>query len=138
MKKTLVLFLGTVCLSSCEIDYYNGDERIVVEGIVVSNNEPLSYAKIEVFPSWNTPKNGIITQIDNYEDNYYYEESGSGSAIAVIRADKNGKVSLSFPRSTETNVYKIRVSSYNDVKTYGYISEYNSANYYVNLGTLNF
>lgn len=139
MKKMLILFANASLFSSCETDYYEGDERIIVEGIVISNNQPLANAKVEVYPTHFSPKNGVITVIDgsNNDGNYYYDTSSS-DAIASIKTDKNGKISLSIPRNTSTNVFVITVASHNQFKKYGYISGYNTMNYYVNVGTLNF
>lgn len=139
MKKTLLLLAVASLTSACDTDYYEGDERVVIEGIVVSNNQPLANAKVEVYPTHFSPKNGVISVIDgsNNDGNYYYDSSSS-DAIASIKTDNNGKISLSIPRNTSTNVYFITIASHNQFKKYGYISSYNTMNYYVNVGTLNF
>ncbi|HLW41614.1 MAG TPA: hypothetical protein VKY82_04535 [Flavobacterium sp.] len=134
MKKAGLFLLGAVSLIGCT-DYYDGGERTVLEGRVISDGQPLPYAKVEVWPSPAAPKSGIISELNPYEyENYTYNYT---APISSVTTDANGTVSLSFPKNTSTTVYFIRVIKNNDRKDFGFISEFNTVNHYINVGTLN-
>lgn len=137
MKKNVFLISGIITLTSCSTDYYIGDERTVLEGVVVSNGQPLYNAKVEVFPTGVLPETGSIEEINRSGNDYYWRYIDD-APISIVTTDQNGKISLSFPRNTGTSVYYIKITKNNNVKEYGYISAYNTMNYYVNVGTLNF
>lgn len=136
MKKTLLLALTPLLFTSCQKDYYEGDERIIVEGKVLYNNLPLANAEVRVYPVYNvTPTTNIISEIDYNNTDYY---SDNGNTISKTSTNNSGIISLSIPRNINTSVYAIKISRGYDSKVYGYISNYNTINYYVNLGTLNY
>lgn len=137
MKKNVFLISGIITLTSCSTDYYIGDERTVLEGVVVSNGQPLYNAKVEVFPTGVLPETGSIEEINRSGNDYYWRYIDD-APISIVTTDQSGKISLSFPRNTGTSVYYIKITKNNNVKEYGYISAYNTMNYYVNVGTLNF
>lgn len=133
MKKTL-LFLSTLLLIGCGNDYYSGDERIVIEGKVAKNGTALSRANISVYPSYKEPNSAVIAEIGpgNPDNNYDY----SYNQISSIKTDAEGKFSISIPRNKNTHAYFIRIDKDTIHKDYGYISDYNVRDYYINLGSL--
>lgn len=133
MKKLLLLTLIPLLFTSCSVDRYEGDERIIVEGNVLYNNTPLNNAEVNVYPVYNKPANGSIAEIE--ESNVRFD---SHSSISQSFTDNSGKLSLSIPRNEETDVYIVKISRGYDSRYYGYISRYNARKYYINLGTLNF
>ncbi len=136
MKKILLLALTSLLFSSCEKDYYEGDERIIVEGKIMYNNLPLQNAEVRIYPIYNaSPKSSIISEITFNNSNDYIDD---GHTIIKTRTDATGKISTSLPRNINTNVYGIKINNGYNSKYYGYISHYNTNNYYVNLGTLNY
>lgn len=140
MKKILLFIFTVLLLTACRDDYYEGDERIIIEGKVLYNNLPLTNAEVRVYPVYNaTPNSGIISEINynNPENNANYY-SDNGNTISKTYTNNSGIISLSIPRNINTSVYAIKISKGYDSKVYGYISHYNTINYYVNLGTLNY
>ena len=127
MKKTLLLALTPLLFTSCQKDYYEGDERIIVEGKVLYNNLPLANAEVHVYPVYNvTPTTNIISEIDYNNTDYY---SDNGNTISKTSTNNSGIISLSIPRNINTSVYAIKISRGYDSKVYGYISNYNTINY---------
>lgn len=136
MKKIILLALTPLFFASCNRDYYEGDERIIVEGKVFYNNVSLKNAEVRIYPIYNvSPKNGTISEINSNNSNDYYND---GNTIVKTKTDETGKISISLPRNINTSVYSIKISNGYDSKIYGYISHYNTQNYYVNLGTINY
>lgn len=136
MKKILFLIIGVCTLNSCS-DYYDGDERIVIEGFVVTQGKPFGNVTIKVYPSFHEPENGTISEI-NRNDEYNHDGWKFYDPISVTSTNTDGKISLSIPRSEDTDVFVIEIGHDYDTKTYGYISSYNTVNHYVNLGTLTY
>lgn len=134
MKKTL-LFLSTLLLIGCDNDYYSGDERIVIEGRVVQNGAALPKANVSIYSSYTETANNAISEIVP-ESSAPYDYSHN--QISSIRTDSNGKFSLSVPRNKNTPYYIVRIDKGKDYKVYGYISDYNVRDYYIDLGSLNF
>ncbi|KAA5535289.1 DUF4198 domain-containing protein [Paenimyroides baculatum] len=137
MKKILFLAFTPLLFSSCTNDFYDGDTRTIIEGKVVYNNVPLSNAEVNFYPVYNKPKNGTITELSSNEIVYdqYQDEPIS---ISKTTTDASGKISISIPRNEDTSVYVVKVTRGKNSKYYGYISHYNTNNYYINLGTLNY
>jgi len=134
MKKTL-LFFSLLLLAGCDNDYYSGDERIVIEGKVVKNGAALPRVNVSVYSSYTEPKNSVISELGT-EGSAAYDYSYN--QISSIRTDADGKFSLSVPRNKNSRTYIVRIGKDQDYKTYGYISDYNVRDYYINLGSLNF
>ncbi|WLD25009.1 hypothetical protein NU10_06470 [Flavobacterium dauae] len=134
MKKTLLLALTPLLFTSCQKDYYEGDERIIVEGKVVYNNIPLSNAEVNVYPVYNKPVNGSISEV-YYNDIFFGDNKNN---ISKSFTDNSGKLSLSIPRNEDTTVYVVEINYGNTTKYYGYVSRYNAGKFYVNLGTITF
>ena len=134
MRKTILLTLTLLFFLSCSKDYYEGDERIIIEGNVVYNNIPLSNVQVDVYPVYNKPENGTITKIEYGNVNFDYNYNSISQTIT----DNSGKLSLSIPRNEDTNVYVVKISRGYDSRYYGYVSQYNTRKHYINLGTLNF
>lgn len=136
MKKILLVALTPLLFSSCNKDYYEGDERIIVEGKITRNNLPLQNAEVRIYPVYNaSPSSSIISEIISGNSYDYIDD---GYTIAKTYTDAAGKIKTSIPRNINTNVYAIKVTSAYNTKFYGYISHYNTVNYYVNLGYLTF
>lgn len=137
MKKILLVALTPLLFSSCNKDYYEGDARTIIEGKIVYNNIPLQNVEVNFYPVYNKVKNGIISEIPSNEIVYdrYQDEPVS---ISKTTTDASGKISIAIPRNEDTSVYVVKVTRGKNSKYYGYISQYNTNNYYVNLGTLNF
>lgn len=136
MKKTLFLALTPLLFSSCTKDYYEGDERIIVEGMVTYNNKPLQNAEVRIYPLYNvSPTTDIVSEITT---NNSYDYIDDGYTIVKTKTDATGKINTSLPKNINTNVYGIKISNGYNSKYYGYISNYNVRNHYVNLGTLNY
>lgn len=133
MKKILLVALTPLLFSSCTEDFYDGDARTIIEGKIVYNNLPLNNAQVDVYPVNYKPVNGTIAEIE--EINVSYD---SHSSISQSFTDASGKLSLSIPRNEETDVYIVKISRGYNSSYYGYISKYNTRQYYINLGTLNF
>lgn len=127
----LSFLLTLFVVSACETEYYEGEQRLVIEGIAQRNGAPLSNVKIKVYPTYETANTGQITPVENA-----YQKIDQ--AIADTKTDRNGKISLSIPMHYETNNYVISISVNNQEKYYGYISHLNTINYYCNLGTIQF
>jgi len=134
MKKTFLLALTPLLFTNCSVDRYEGDERIIIEGKVVYNNVPLNNVQVDVYPVYNKPINTSITEVHYNDLNFDYNHN----SISKSFTDNSGNLSFSIPRSEDTNVYVVKISRGYDTKYYGYISKYNSSNYYLNLGTLIF
>jgi len=134
MKKTL-LFFSLLLLASCDNDYYSGDERIVIEGNVVKNSTALARANISVYSSYTEPKSDVISEISGENPGDY---DYSYNQISTIKTDADGKFSLSVPRNKNSHAYIVRIEKNGDHKVYGYISDYNVRDYYINMGSLNF
>ena len=135
MKKTLLLVVTPLFVLSCTGDYYEGNERIIVEGEVTRNNLPLQNAEVRIYPVYNaSPSSQIISEITNGNSNYIDD----GYTIIKTRTDATGKISTSLPRNINTSVYAIKITIGYNTKYYGYISQYNTVNHYVNLGNLTF
>lgn len=134
MKKIL-LFCSPMLLISCDNDYYSGDERIVIEGKVVKDGAALARANVSVYSSYTEPKNGIISEITAQDQGAY---DYSYNQISTIKTDASGKFSLSVPRNKNSHAYIVRIGKDQDHKAYGYISDYNVRDYYINMGSLNF
>lgn len=136
MKKIILIILPVLIFVSCREDYYEGDERVVIEGTVMNNDAPLQNAEVRVFPVYNaTPTSNIISEVNDFNSNNYDDD---GYTIIKTKTDNSGRISLSVPRNINTSVYVISISNNYNTKNYGYISKYNTKNYYVNLGTLIF
>lgn|SRR5690606_3968417 len=137
MKKTLLLALTPLLFTSCTNDFYDGDTRTIIEGNIFYNNIPLQNAEVNFYPVYNKVKNGIISEIPSNEIVYdrYQDEPIS---ISKTITDASGKISIAIPRNEDTSVYVVKVTRGKNSKYYGYISHYNTNNYYVNLGTLNY
>lgn len=136
MKKILLLALMPLLFLGCNKDYYEGDERIIVEGKVLYNNSPLQNAEIRIYPVYNaSPTSNVISEINTGNSNDYVDD---GYTIVKTKTDATGKITTSIPRNVNTNVYAIKISNGFNSKHYGYISYYNTGNYYVNLGTITY
>lgn len=136
MKKLLLLALAPSLFINCTRDYYENDERIILEGKVMRNNTPLQNAEVRIYPVYNTsPTSGIISELTPNSSNDYVDD---GHTIIKTKTDASGKIATSLPRNINTHIYAIKISSGYNSKYYGYISQYNTNNYYVNLGTLNY
>lgn len=133
MKKLLLLSLIPLSLTSCSDDLYEGDKRVIIEGKITYNNTPLHNAQVDVYPVYNVPKNGTISEI-KYDEIY----DGYGNSISKTFTDNLGNISISIPRNEDTEVYVVKISRGNNSKYYGYISNYNTGKFYLNLGTLSF
>jgi len=134
MKKALILTLTPLFFSSCQKDYYEGDERIIVEGKVVYNNTPLSNAEVNVYPVYNKPSNGSISEV-YYNDIFFGDNRNN---ISKSFTDNSGNLSLSIPRNEDASVYVVEINYGKNTKYYGYVSRYNAGKFYVNLGTIIF
>ena len=136
MKKILLLAVIPLLFTGCQEDYYEGDERIIVEGKVMQNNLPLQNAEVRIYPVYNiSPNSKLISEINNGNSYDYVDD---GYTISKTQTDATGKITTSLPRNINTNVYIIKITSGYNTKYYGYISSYNTANHYVNLGSVNF
>ena len=137
MKKTLLFALTPLLFTNCTNDFYDGDTRTIIEGNIVYNNSPLQNAEVNFYPVYNQPKNGSIAELSTSEIVYdrYQDEPIS---ISKTKTHSSGKISVSIPRNEDTSVYVIKITHGKNTKYYGYISHYNTNNYYVNLGTLNY
>lgn len=134
MKKTL-LFFSSLLLTGCNNDYYSGDERIVIEGKIVKAGTALARANISVYSSYTEPKSDVISEISGENPGDY---DYSYNQISTIKTDADGKFSLSVPRNKNSHAYIVRIEKNGDHKVYGYISDYNVRDYYINMGSLNF
>jgi len=134
MKKALLLALTPLLFTSCQKDYYEGDERIIIEGKVVYNNIPLSNVEVNVYPVYNKPANGSISEV-YYNDIFFGDNKNN---ISKSFTDNSGKLSLSIPRNEDTTVYVVEINYGNNTKYFGYVSRFNAGKFYVNLGTLTF
>lgn len=134
MKKIL-LFCSPMLLIGCNNDYYSGDERIVIEGKIVKDGNALSRANISVYSSYTEPKSDVISEISGENPGDY---DYSYNQISTIKTDADGKFSLSVPRNKNSHAYIVRIEKNGDHKVYGYISDYNVRDYYINMGSLNF
>lgn len=136
MKKILFLALTPLLFVSCNKDYYEGDERIIVEGKITQNNFPLQNAEVRIYAVYNaSPSSKIISEINSGNSYDYIDD---GYTIIKTRTDATGKITTSLPRNINTSVYAIKITTGYNTKHYGYISHYNTINYYVNLGNLTF
>lgn len=131
MKKIILFFLAVTSLTACTTDYYTGEERTVLEGRVVSGQTAVSGVEIMVFPTSFLPESSNISELD-------FQNPNSANAISYTKTDQNGNFSLSFPKNESNDVYYIRIQKGHTTKYYGYISEYNVTDYYINVGALNF
>ena len=134
MKKTL-LFFSSLLLTGCNNDYYSGDERIIIEGKIVKDGNALARANISVYSSYTEPKSDVISEISGENPGDY---DYSYNQISTIKTDADGKFSLSVPRNKNSHAYIVRIEKNGDHKVYGYISDYNVRDYYINMGSLNF
>ena len=132
MKKILLFFLVITSISACTTDHYTGEERTVLEGHVTTDLTSVQGLEVTVFPSSYLPESGDITELE------YHSERHSQYAISATKTDKNGNFSLSFPQNERNDVYYIEIKKDYRTKYYGYISEFNVTNHYINVGTLNF
>lgn len=137
MKKLLLFTFIPLLFLGCTNDFYDGDTRTIIEGNVVYNNSPLQNVEVNFYPVYNQPKNGTIAELLSNEIVYdrYQDEPIS---ISKTTTDALGKISVSIPRNEDTSVYVVKITRGKNSKYYGYISHYNTNNYYVNLGTLNY
>ncbi len=136
MKKLLLLALTPLLFSNCTRDYYENDERIIIEGKVMRNNVPLQNTEVRIYPVYNaSPSSATIGEITFNNSNDYADD---GHTIIKTKTDASGKINTSLPRNINTNIYAIKISNGYNSKYYGYISQYNTSNYYVNLGSLNY
>lgn len=137
MKKLLLFTFIPLLFLGCTNDFYDGDIRTIIEGNVVYNNSPLQNVEVNFYPVYNQPKNGTIAELLSNEIVYdrYQDEPIS---ISKTTTDALGKISVSIPRNEDTSVYVVKITRGKNSKYYGYISHYNTNNYYVNLGTLNY
>lgn len=134
MKKTVLFFASTLMLASCRTDFYENDQRIIVEGYVTYGGKPLQNAEVVAMPVENTKnKSHIIEELNPSEEGYGYD----GYIITKMRTNADGKISFSLPRNERTDTYVIQINR-GITKTYGYISPLNTRNHYVDLGTLIF
>lgn len=134
MKRLILFVLASNLLTACYTDYYENDYRIIVEGNVINNNKPLQNAEVKVVPVSNV--NVVTNNISELKPDSNY--GSEGYVISQLKTTDTGKISFSLPRHERTNTYIIKISKGAVTKTYGYISENNIRNYYVNLGTLIF
>lgn len=132
MKKIILFFLVITSISACSTDHYTGEERTVLEGRVTTDLTSVQGLKVTVFPSSFSPESGDIAEIEQHSDQH------SRYAISTTTTDKNGNFSLSFPQNEKNDVYYIEIKKDYHTKYYGYISEFNVTNHYINVGTLNF
>src|SRR5690606_33375813 len=102
-----------------------------LEGRVVSGQTAVSGVEIMVFPTSFLPESSNISELD-------FQNPNSANAISYTKTDQNGNFSLSFPKNESNDVYYIRIEKGHTTKYYGYISEYNVTDYYINVGALNF
>lgn len=136
MKKLLFLALTPLVFTSCRSDFYDGDTRVIIEGSVEYNNSPLKNAEINIYPVYNfAPKTSTISEININSSEYDLDK---GVSVSKTYTNELGKISLSIPRNEDTSVFVIKISRGYDSKYYGYISQYNTVEHYVNLGTLTF
>lgn len=133
MKKIIFLTFIYLTLTSCRDDFYEGDQRIIIEGSFSYNNTPLPNALVNIYPVYDKPKNGIITEL-NYDD-YSYKY---GNSIIKTYTNNLGHINVSIPRNIDTEVYVLKITKGSKTKYYGYISNYNTSKYYLNFGTLTF
>jgi len=134
MKKTLLLALTPLFFSSCHTDFYDGDTRTIIEGKVLYNNVPLREAEVNIYPVYNEPKSGVITELSPEQ----ISTKQSAVSISKTKTNESGLVSVSIPRNERTSVFVIKIAHGKNSKFFGYISNYNTNNYYVNLGTINY
>lgn len=134
MKKILLVALTPLLFSSCNKDYYEGDERIIVEGKITRNNLPLQNAEVNVYPVYNKPSNGSISEV-YYNDIFFGDNRNN---ISKSFTDNSGNLSLSIPRNEDASVYVVEINYGKNTKYYGYVSRYNAGKFYVNLGTIIF
>ena len=129
MRKNTYLLLGLISLSSCYEDVYVADERIIIEGTVISSNADVEGATLSIIPVYT----------ENYSENVfevYIQNLDYSSPLTQFTLDKSGRFTTSVPRNIDENAYVVSIRKGDVVKTYGYISAVNSNNYYRNLGTL--
>src|SRR5690554_500054 len=131
MKKLMIILLITTGLVACTKDQYNGDERTVLEGRVISGTQAIKDVEVMLFPTTFLPEDSSISEIE-------YQNLSSGKAISSTKTDNDGYFSTSFPRSEDADVYFIRIQKGSRTIYYGYISPQNTVNYYINVGNLNF
>lgn len=134
MKKILLLALTPLLFTGCHTDFYDGETRTIIEGKVIYNNAPLRDAEVNIYPVYNEPKNGVIMELSPDQ----ISTKQSAMSISKIKTDESGFISVSIPRNERTDVFVVKITRGNNSKFYGYISPYNTNNYHVNLGTINY
>ena len=127
----MIILLITTGLVACTKDQYNGDERTVLEGRVISGTQAIKDVEVMLFPTTFLPDDSSISEIE-------YQNPSSGKAISSTKTDNDGYFSTSFPRSEDADVYFIRIQKGSRTIYYGYISPQNIVNYHINVGDLNF
>lgn len=127
----MIILLITTGLVACTKDQYNGDERTVLEGRVISGTQAIKDVEVMLFPTTFLPEDSSISEIE-------YQNPSSGKAISSTKTDNDGYFSTSFPRSEDADVYFIRIQKGSRTIYYGYISPQNIVNYHINVGDLNF
>lgn len=131
MKNYFLFFVATLSLLACTKDQYNGDERTVLEGRIISGTQAVKDVEVMLFPTSFLPEDSSISEIE-------YQNPSSGKAISSTKTDNDGYFSTSFPRSEDADVYFIRIQKGSRTIYYGYISPQNIVNYHINVGNLNF
>lgn|SRR5690606_24740391 len=121
----------TINFWNCETEYYDGGKRLVLEGNIVHDSQPLSGARIDVYATESQVDNGYMNVLPNHT---YYIDGAIGNSFS----DQQGHISMSIPLHKETDTYILVVTANNQVKFYGYISKKNYPNYYYYFGTLDF
>src|SRR5690606_38791091 len=103
MKKTLLLAVAPLLLISCNKDYYENDERIIIEGKVISNNLPLQNAEVRIYPVYNvSPNSSTIEELTFNSTNEYADD---GHTVIKTKTNTAGIINTSVPRNVNTDVY---------------------------------
>lgn len=129
----LILSFNLFSFFQCDTEYYDGSERIIIEGRFQLENQPLADQRIEIYATGAQATSAEIVSLVNDPYNYI---QGTEYPIAVVNTDHTGFVQMSIPKHTTLDTYIIVIKGNNYTKTFGYISPLNIRNYRINLGTL--
>jgi len=92
MKKIFLLAVIPLFFSSCHTDFYDGDTRTIIEGKVLYNNVPLREAEVNIYPVYNEPKSGVITELSPDQ----ISTKQSAVSISKTKTNESGLISEVF------------------------------------------
>lgn len=127
----LILYFNLFSFFQCDTEYYDGSQRIIIEGKISHSSASLEKYKVEIYPCSADIKSSDIVALNNDYSIYRTEHP-----IGIATTDASGTLQMSIPQHESYQDYLIVVKGYNTSKSFGYISPLNIRNYRVNLGTL--